>query len=53
MEEFAAFMAAINPYGALNWFAAAYCGYIYNKIGGGLILFFALINIVFGIIALV
>ena len=52
MEEFTAFMNAINPYGALNWFSAAYCGYVYSRIGNGLILVFTLLNIGFGILGL-
>jgi hypothetical protein len=49
MEEFNAFMIAINPYGLLNWISAIYCGYVYNKIGNGVILFLALLNLVLGI----
>lgn len=49
MEEFAAFLIAINPHGLLNWISAAYCGYVYGQLGKGLILFFALLNIAFGL----
>lgn len=49
MEEINAFMTAINPYGLLNWIAAAYCGYVTGRTGNGLVLFFCLLNLLFGI----
>lgn len=53
MEEVAVFLAALNPYGLLNWLAAAYCGYVYNKIGNGVTLFLGVLNVVFGIVNIV
>jgi len=53
MEEFNAFMTAINPYGLLNWLAAIYCGYVYSKTANGVILFLALLNLVFGITSII
>ena len=49
MEEINAFFTVINPYGVLNWIAAIYCGYVVGKTGSGLILFFCLLNVLFGI----
>lgn len=49
MEEFNAFMIAINPYGLINWLVAFYCAYVTGRTGSGLILFLCLLNVLFGI----
>lgn len=53
MEEVFAFMNAINPYGALNWIAAALCGYAWSKTENCLMMFFIVVNVAFGILGIV
>ena len=50
--EFLTFLSALNPYGILNWVAAAYALYVARQTKSALLLIVAAFNVFFGIIAI-